>query len=91
MDQFHAHIYKYQLPTSNTDTVAMPKGAQILCVQVQKDTPYIWALVDPDLPTETRRFSIYGTGWDITSPPGKYVGTFQLASGLVFHVFEERD
>lgn len=82
-------IYKYPLYVQEGAEITMPKGAQVLCVQEQNNRPYIWALTDPERPDETRRFSVYGTSWDVTSPPGKYVGTFQLDNGsLVFHVFE---
>ena len=70
----------------------MPKGAEILTVQTQNDTPCIWALVDPDSETETRHFEVYGTGHDIHCDMGierKYINTFQIQYGLlVFHLFE---
>lgn len=68
----------------------MPVGAMVLSVQVQRMMPYIWALVDPDLPPlEERLFYVVGTGHPLSDNPGKYIGTFQLLEGgLVFHLFE---
>jgi hypothetical protein len=82
-------IWKYSMMTPECD-FEMPKGAQILCVQVQNEIPQIWALVDPGLDRNTRRFRTYGTGHDIPENPGKYIGTIQMYRGrLMFHVFEE--
>lgn len=87
-------IYKY--PTQHTAkfSIKMPKGAEILCVQIDEktDDPCIWALVDPSNPDEYRDFELFGTGHEIFYDMGierKYIGTFQLAKGsFVGHIFE---
>jgi len=70
----------------------MPKDAEILTIQTQRDKPYIWALVNPENEKELRHFEIYGTGHDINDEEGinrKYINTFQLYNGsYVFHLFE---
>ena len=69
-------IYKYPLALEDKQTIEMPIGSQILCVQTQFNQPYI---------------EIYGTGESITNPfPSylKYIGTFQINNGHeVYHVF----
>ena len=41
-------VYKYTLEWKlNAQKVAMPKGAQLLTVQVQDSLPVVWAVVDP--------------------------------------------
>jgi hypothetical protein len=55
-------VFKYPIYIADRLTVGMPKGAEILTVQVQFDNPQIWALVEPDNPMETRAFCIVGTG-----------------------------
>lgn len=81
-------IYKYVLQVTDLQNVEMPKGAQILCVQVQYGFPCIWALVDPDKPTETRSVITIGTGHNFNQEDYAYVGTYQLQEGkLVFHVY----
>lgn len=83
-------IFKYPLVVTDRSGVALPKDAQILCVQVQADTPCLWALVDPVAPLEPATFLIHGTGHPVAPGVGahNYVGTFQLHGGrLVFHVF----
>lgn len=83
-------IFKYTLSGRPRETVYMPEGAQVLTVQVQKDDPQLWALVDPDAPLRTRMFHTYGTGHQIEADNLSYVGTYQIDSGtLVLHVFEE--
>jgi len=81
-------IWKYDInPYSK---LKIPKGAEILSVQCQKDKSCIWVLVDPSNEKELRVFRGYGTGHELPDNPGKFIGTFQLFDGdLVFHLFEE--
>lgn len=67
----------------------MPEGAQVLHAAGQGGDLYVWAMCDPDAPTEERRFDVYGTGHPCPTDLGRYVGTAHLDDGtLVLHVFE---
>ena len=81
-------IYKYALgPTS---VLQLPEDAQPLTVQCQQGEPVLWVKLDPQAPTQPRTFVCYGTGHPLDATTGQqYLATFQLANGLVFHVFEE--
>ncbi len=82
-------IYKYILETTDLQEIVMPVGAEILCVQTQNDTPCVWARVNPEALTCSRKFLIFGTGHDISVDPGRCVGTYQLSGGsLIFHLYE---
>lgn len=82
-------IYKYPLETTDEQKIEMPKGANILTVQVQNGTPCLWALVNPENRPEQRIISIFGTGNPIKPANIVYIGTYQLMEGkLVLHVFE---
>jgi len=83
-------VFKYPLPVLDDYVrVDMPRGAELLCVQMQHGTPCVWALVDPTVALMTRVLRIAGTGHPIERDVGRYVGTFQMHGGaLVFHVFE---
>lgn len=88
-------IFKYPLSrTTDLTQINLPKGAEILHVDVQDDRPQIWALIDSDLPaheTELRSFKLVGTGHEIDIPKDKlrFIGTFFLQGrAYVFHVFE---
>jgi len=83
-------IYKYPLETTDVQTVSMPIGAKILTVQTQNDKPCIWALVNPEAPTEKRNIEIYGNGHEIHNEADlTYIGTYQMLDGeLILHVFE---
>lgn len=84
-------IYKYPLKVDDFQIVTMPRGAEILTVQAQREQPCIWALVDTDNDSEERHIRMAGTGRSINSRDKllRYIGTFQLAGGnLIFHVFE---
>jgi hypothetical protein len=85
-------IWKFPIEIAGANTVSMPIGAVILCVQMQRDYPCLWALVDPTAATEPRRFVWVGTGQVLSDPLlSRYIGTVQIMNGrLVFHLFEER-
>ena len=82
-------IFKYEIFPGEI-SVALPKGAKILTAQAQRDRVMLWALVEPNAPTEIRRFYTYPTGTDIEGSPGDYISTFKLYDReLAFHVFEK--
>lgn len=81
-------IYKYSLKGIKREEIEMPAGSVILSMQVQKGTPCIWALVNPNLDeTEKRIFEICVTGFDFIDPRAIYIGTYQIGD-FVGHVFE---
>ena len=84
-------IWKFPLPIADRFTLRMPKGAQVLCVQAQRNAPYLWALCYPSALTEDRAFLLADTGHlrDDLEIAGN-IGSFQLDGGqLVFHLFEQ--
>lgn len=85
-------IWKFPLLTTDWQEIQMPKGADILTVQVQFGEPFLWARVDPSLPLYPCTFEVFGTGHEIDEDmcvERHYVGTYQLNGGsLIFHVFE---
>ena len=85
-------IWKWKLERTDVQTLDLPKGAEILTVQVQDDIPQLWALIDDSVTeTEQRHIGMYGTDHPIYYDPGRYISTVQFYSGkLVFHIFEER-
>jgi len=82
-------IWKFPFKVQGHFELDMPGGAQILDVQVQRDQPCMWAMVDPAARPVKRRFVIVGTGHPIHQMEGwPHVGTFQEAGGaLVWHLF----
>lgn len=85
-------IWKYPLQVVGEQVVTMPVGALVLCVQMQRNVPCLWALCDPNAGlTSDRTIQIIGTGHPIGSDPGIYIDTIQLDGGaLIFHVFEAK-
>lgn len=84
-------IYKYELKLKDNQTIELPGRAKILTVQVQYHTNIVlWALVNPELPTEKRSIRIIGTGHKINNNESlKYISTIQMEGGsLVWHIFE---
>lgn len=83
-------IYKYEIPVTDVFELTLPLWSEILSVQVQGGTPYVWVKLDTEKDNETRVFRIFGTGQSIDDPRDmKFIGTFQLYNGdLVFHLFE---
>lgn len=85
-------IWKYQLKALDWQEVEMPAEAEILTVQNQNEVACLWALVNPNGDkAEKRQIEIFGTGHPVPCDMGvsrKYISTFQIESGLVFHAFE---
>lgn len=82
-------IHKYPITIYDYIQLLMPKGAEVLCVQVQHEQPCIWAKVDTEQENEIRNFALRGTGHAFMGGEQKYIGSFQMQGGLlVFHLFE---
>jgi len=83
-------IFKYPLKATDIQNIYLPKGAEILSVQVQFDRPCLWALVNHNNENENRIIITHGTGHIVNEESIKFIDTYQLANGtLVFHVFEK--
>lgn len=83
-------VYKYKLElTPGTQSVALPKGAQILHVGVQYSTPMLWVLVDPREPTTTVLLHVVATGETFNCGGLRHVGSLILKDTTVWHVFAE--
>ena len=81
-------VWKYPLPIADEIRIELPQDARPLTVQMQNGEPWLWVLLNPDLPIYVRTFVLAGTGHEIDQP-GAYIGTFQMADGaFVFHLFE---
>ncbi len=84
-------IWKFELETTDQQTLKMPNGAEILTVQIQHGVPCLWAMIYSDEPLEDRIIEINGTGNPVRDPcqMRKYIGTYQLQGGaFIGHVFE---
>lgn len=83
-------IWKYPIPVTGDFNLDLPAGAEILTVHTQGGYPKIWALVNPDIKTENRKFIIKPTGYSyFDSKNMQYIGTFFLDDELtVWHLFE---
>ena len=90
-------IWKYPLLINSYQVYKMPKGTEILSLQMQDGKPCIWALVsipqNAKLETEFRYFRTLGTGQQLDdhfTGPYKFIGTYQ-DDPFVWHVFETKD
>jgi len=82
-------IWKFPLQVTDEQYVEMPMFTQVPDVQVQDGIPCLWALVDPAYQKSPKKIITHGTGHDVPVTTGNYIATYQLSSGLVFHVFED--
>ena len=89
-----SEIWKYPIPQhllmkTGPISLNLPLGAVVLTVQMQGNTPHIWALVDPGVRKTRRKFLIQGTGRGFEVGDGMiYYGTFLKDGGsVVGHVF----
>jgi hypothetical protein len=90
-------VFKYEVPILTKQELILPKGSEILSLQVINDKPFIYALVNPDeTEKETRMLIIVSTGQNINYDIGiqyKYIGTFNVTDTsplgyFIGHIFE---
>lgn len=83
-------IWKYTVERWGYFEHYMPRGAQILQLQLQGDVPRMWVLVDQEEEkVEKRAFVVVGTGSLLSDHIKGYIGTFQRCLGhVVHHLFE---
>lgn len=91
-------VWKYELLPKRVTELEMPMWAVALAVGTEPVAPPIeteglvlWALVDPEVVRETRRFAVVGTGHKRDDlPDDGYVGTAVMDGPprLVWHVFD---
>ncbi|MGG7470785.1 DUF7352 domain-containing protein [Chryseobacterium arthrosphaerae] len=80
-------IYKYQLETTDQQTITMPVGSEIISLQIQHGVPCIWAKVNTYNEVGDRTFVTFGTGQPLPENNLEFIGTYQSGQ-YVFHVFE---
>lgn len=81
-------IWKFPLEVIGKQEIDIPKGAKILTVQTQFNTPCIWAICDINVPKEKKTINMIRTGHGHDYIHGEYIGTTQVAEGrLVWHFF----
>jgi hypothetical protein len=68
--------------------VEMPLDADLLSVGTQGDELVMWAAINPNRPTRSRRIHVVPTGGHMPTLARTYVGTAQFDNGLVMHVFD---
>lgn len=87
-------IYKEVLEVTDQQNIMLPKGAEVLTVQVQRSVPCIWYKFPKQFSNEKEpwSFQTFGTGHDVPATDiGQYVGTYQIRDGsLIFHVFGKK-
>lgn len=85
-------VFKYELPVQEKFWLALPVGAIIIRVDDVDGKFWLWAIVDPDAPTETRAIECYKTGQPIATPLEnlKYLGCCKLfiMQELCLYMFE---
>ena len=76
-------IWKFPLTAEETEIEAPIE--HFLTVQMQGDTPCVWAIVNPDKTPRKYKVVIIGTGWECQRiDASKYIGTVQ-AGMYVWH------
>ena len=86
-------IHKFNVGAQDDFTLQLPKNAQILTVDVQREDVCFWVLLDsnPEIEKIERKFVCFGTGHHIPFRLAELrkVGTVILHGwALVFHYFE---
>lgn len=84
-------IFKYPLKIEDEQIVLIGGGGRVLSVGVQDNRLFVWALVDQSYSAAPVHFYIVGTGNPANHVAShmRFIGTVQMPSGLVWHVFVE--
>jgi hypothetical protein len=88
-------VWKFALKLELASQVlVLPRGAIFLSLQLQTEipathTPVAWFEVDSTQPCETRIFRFIFTGDEVPDNCKNYLGTIQVLSGYVVHLYEE--
>jgi hypothetical protein len=78
-------IYKYYFD----ETISMPKGAEVLHVDFQRNGIYLWCRVSINEKTLVdRHFRMYYTGDYIPDARLQHISTLQY-NDMVYHIFEK--
>jgi hypothetical protein len=82
-------IWKYPLEVTEFQDVKVPIGSKTLSVIMQKGTPTLYCLVNPEENRmESLTVRIIGTGHTHCDILGEFIGTItELNDRLVWHVF----
>lgn len=85
-------IYKYPLFLDSWQSLELPKGYQILDIQIQRDITFLWAMIDnQELELEKITIMIIGTGQPglqkIDQEKYKHLKTVQQGY-FVWHIFQ---
>jgi hypothetical protein len=78
-------IFKYKI--RHGFYTPMPRNAKPLSVGQQGSDIMCWALVDDEAPFSSRKIAVIGTGHPADCG-GEFIGTVQMDSGLVWHLFD---
>jgi hypothetical protein len=85
-------IYKYSIPCLEKFVISLPAGADIIRVGDVDGQFWLWAIVDPSLPSEQRYIECYKTGQPIETDAAsmKYLGCCKLfiMQELCLYIFE---
>lgn len=80
-------VFKYPLILVKNQKLRLPKGAKVLSAQLQKETIFLWAEIDPGNPVEERTFSVICTGVAFDDKL-EFIDTVQQ-SPYVWHIYEK--
>lgn len=84
-------VWKFPVKAVSTFELELPRNANVLCVQMQRQDAQLWVQCDPTAPKYPRKFYVRATGevWEGDPSDSRYIGTFQPTNGLVFHLYED--
>lgn len=86
-------IFKYPLDVTYEQAITLPVGYELLHVDVQREKPMLWALVNEDAKQHQRVIiKCYGTGQELADDLDylRHIGSIlQYNDTAVWHFFED--
>ena len=85
-------IFKYQMPVLERFSMRLPTGARIIRVADQGGMFWLWAVVDTNVPDETRNFVAVKCGANMPDGDMTYIGfcAIFVQQELGLYIFEDK-
>ncbi len=81
-------IHKFILHHGRENLLYLPVGSKAFKAGAQNTQNVLWIELEPSLlPTQARKFAIFGTGWMIPKD-AEYIDTILGETEYVWHVYE---
>lgn len=81
-------VYKYLLHGIGEHIIRVPAGALPIAIKYFGERLCVWCIVDlKETIFVSIQFNIFGTGHEIKTDPGQFLGSYTVTDEYIFHAF----